>query len=73
MFFENPKFIWMKFLFYFSNSVQVFPFWDTIGTEGLHPTKEHLIAIEMPGPSNVSKLRSFVGSISYYDRFIKDM
>ena len=38
---------------------------------GIHPTEEHLQAIKkMPTPSNKKELRSFLGSVNYYSRFI---
>ena len=45
-----------------------------IDAEGLHPTSEHITAIrEMPSPTNTSELRSFLGSITYYSRFIENL
>ena len=42
-----------------------------IDVEGLHPTKEKLKAIvEAPVPKNVQELRSFLGLINYYGKFI---
>lgn len=41
---------------------------------GIHKTDEKIKAIdEMPRPSNVSELRSFLGMINYYGRFIKNL
>ena len=42
-----------------------------IDEQGIHPTEEHLQAIKcMPTPSNKKELRSFLGSVNYYSRFI---
>eukprot|EP00731_Ephydatia_muelleri_P007324 Em0003g1572a len=41
-----------------------------IDQDGIHPTEEHVLAIkQMPAPSNVKELRSFLGAINYYSRF----
>lgn len=41
---------------------------------GLHPTGERVEAIkQMPLPQNSTQLRSFLGSITYYGRFIKNL
>lgn len=45
-----------------------------IDKHGLHPTTELIEAIvKMPAPKNVAELRSFLGSITYYGRFIKNL
>lgn len=45
-----------------------------IDYEGLHPTEEHINAIKnMPAPKNTTELRSFLGSITYYGRFIQNL
>ncbi|BES89748.1 Hypothetical Protein NTJ_02555 [Nesidiocoris tenuis] len=45
--------------------------WDK---EGVHPTHEGVDALrELRSPKNVSELRSFLGSINYYSRFLKDL
>ena len=36
---------------------------------GLHPTKEKIH--EAPQPQNVCKLRSLLGIVSYYDKFLR--
>ena len=42
-----------------------------IDAEGIHPTREKLKAIvEAPAPKNVQELRSFLGLINYYGKFI---
>ena len=42
-----------------------------IDAEGIHPTQEKLKAIvEAPAPKNVQELRSFLGLINYYGKFI---
>ena len=45
-----------------------------IDRHGLHPTDEHIKAIEnMPTPINTTQRRSFLGSITYYGRFIPNL
>ena len=45
-----------------------------IDQDGIHPTEEHVLAIkQMPAPSNVKELRSFLGAINYYSRFIPNL
>ncbi|XP_059059126.1 uncharacterized protein K02A2.6-like [Achroia grisella] len=45
-----------------------------IDKNGLHPTSERVEAIKkMPTPMNVAELRSFLGSITYYGRFIDNL
>ncbi|XP_052753094.1 uncharacterized protein K02A2.6-like [Galleria mellonella] len=45
-----------------------------IDKNGLHPTSERVEAIKkMPTPTNVAELRSFLGSITYYGRFIDNL
>uniref|UniRef100_A0A5S6QLW0 RNA-directed DNA polymerase n=1 Tax=Trichuris muris TaxID=70415 RepID=A0A5S6QLW0_TRIMR len=42
-----------------------------IDANGIHPTEERIRAIkEMPEPTNVRELRSFLGAVNYYARFI---
>ena len=42
-----------------------------IDREGLHKTQEKIEAVVSgPGPENVSQLRSFVGLVDYYNRFL---
>ena len=44
-----------------------------IDAEGIHPTQEKLKAIvEAPAPKNVQELRSFLGLINYYGKFIQN-
>lgn len=39
--------------------------------EGVHPTDERLKAIrDIPAPTNQNQLRSFLGAINYYAKFI---
>ncbi|KAI4881016.1 hypothetical protein NFI96_011261 [Prochilodus magdalenae] len=45
-----------------------------IDKEGLHPTETKVAAIlNAPRPSNVTELRSFLGLLNYYGRFLKDL
>ncbi|XP_064477677.1 uncharacterized protein K02A2.6-like [Ornithodoros turicata] len=44
-----------------------------ISSEGLHKTQDKIRAVlEAPAPQNVSQLRSFLGLINYYGKFIPD-
>jgi len=43
----------------------------TIDEEGLHPTDEKVAALkEAPTPTNVTELRSFLGIVNYYGKFL---
>lgn len=45
-----------------------------ISEKGLHKSKNKLEAIsKIPEPQNVSQLRSFIGAINYYNRFIPNI
>ena len=45
-----------------------------IDRQGIHPTEEHIEALRnMPAPSNKKELRSFLGAINYYSRFIPNL
>lgn len=45
-----------------------------ISAEGLQPTEEKVRAIrEVPPPSNVTQLRSFLGLVNYYDKFLPNL
>lgn len=45
-----------------------------VDCNGLHPTKEKLQAIAAaPEPRNLMELRSYLGLLNYYGRFIKDL
>nr|XP_022910195.1 uncharacterized protein K02A2.6-like [Onthophagus taurus] len=45
-----------------------------IDDKGLHPTENHVEAIRnMPIPQNTTQLRSFLGAITYYGRFIENL
>lgn len=45
-----------------------------INKHGLKPNPERVAAIiQMPQPSNVSELRSFLGAINFYSRFVENM
>ena len=42
-----------------------------IDAEGLHPTEDKIIAIrEAPKPKSITELRSFLGIINYYSKFL---
>ncbi|XP_045452509.1 uncharacterized protein K02A2.6-like [Melitaea cinxia] len=44
-----------------------------IDKEGVHKTPEHVRAIlEAPQPNNVKELRSFLGTINFYHKFLKN-
>ena len=46
----------------------------TIAADGLYPTKEKTRAIvEAPTPQDVSQLRSFLGMINYYSKFLPNL
>lgn len=45
-----------------------------IDREGLHPTETKVAAIRSaPQPTNITELRSFLGLLNYYGRFMKDL
>ena len=45
-----------------------------IDHQGLHPTEKKVQAIqEAPKPKNLSKLRSFLGIVNYYNRFLPNL
>jgi len=45
-----------------------------ISQSGLHPTKEKVRAIvEAPAPQNVSQLKSFLGMLNYYSKFLPNL
>ena len=45
-----------------------------ISHSGLHPTKEKVRAIvEAPVPQNVSQLKSFLGMLNYYSKFLSNL
>lgn len=45
-----------------------------VDSEGLHPTREKVKAIvNAPSPTNVTELRSFLGLLNYYGRFLKNL
>lgn len=45
-----------------------------IDGNGLHPTKEKVNVIqEAPQPRNVTELRSFLGIINYYGKFLPNL
>ena len=44
-----------------------------IDAQGIHPTEDKLKAIvEAPAPTNVQELRSFLGLVNYYGKFIQN-
>ena len=45
-----------------------------IDKDGLHPTQEKVCAIkEVPTPRNVEELRSFLGLVNYYSKFLPNL
>jgi len=45
-----------------------------ISAEGLHPANDKIRAIsEAPAPSNITQLRSFLGMINYYAKFLPQL
>ena len=45
-----------------------------IDAEGVHPTPEKIEAIKSaPSPSNVTQLKSFLGLLTYYNRFLSNL
>ena len=45
-----------------------------IDEEGIHPTDEKVTAImDAPQPSNVSELKSYLGLLNYYNRFLENL
>ena len=45
-----------------------------ISADGLQPTKEKMRAIsEAPSPQNVTQLRSFLGVVNYYSKFLPNL
>ena len=46
----------------------------TISADGLHPSKDKVRAIvDAPVPHNVSQLRSFLGMVNYYGKFLHQL
>ena len=44
-----------------------------IDNDGLHPTEEKFKAIlEAPEPNNVSELKSYLGVLTYYSKFLSN-
>lgn len=45
-----------------------------VSKEGIHPTKEGVESLKnLPRPTNVKQLRSFLGSINFYSKFIPNL
>ena len=45
-----------------------------VDAEGIHPTEEKVKAIkEAPAPTNVTQLRSFLGLVNYYNKFLPNL
>ena len=45
-----------------------------IDAEGLHPVEEKVKAVQAaPEPQNTSELKSYLGLLSYYSRFLPQM
>ena len=46
----------------------------TVDAEGIHPTQEKLLAVQnAPSPSNVGELRSYLGMLNYYHKFMPNL
>ena len=46
----------------------------TIDHEGLHQTNDKVSGIQLaPAPNNVTELKSFLGSVNYYGKFLPDL
>ena len=46
----------------------------TIDADGLHPTPDKLQAVQdVPQPTNVSELKSYIGILSYYGKFLPNL
>ena len=44
-----------------------------LGAEGIHPTNEKLLVLQnAPEPKSVSELRSYLGMVNYYHKFLKN-
>jgi len=57
---------------FFQDSVEYFAY--RIDQYGIHPTEEKLTAIkDAPKPQNKEQLKSWLGLVNYYRRFIRDM
>ena len=57
---------------FFASSVEYLG--HLISAEGLTPTEEKVKAVkDAPAPQNVSQLRSFLGMISYYSKFLPNL
>ena len=45
-----------------------------IDEHGIHPTEDRVKAIqEAPRPKSISELRSFIGILNYYDKFLSNL
>ena len=45
-----------------------------LDAEGIHPTNEKLLALQnAPEPKSVSELRSYLGMVNYYHKFLKNL
>ena len=45
-----------------------------LDAEGIHPTNEKLLALQQaPNPTCVTELRSYVGLVNYYHKFLKNV
>lgn len=45
-----------------------------LDAEGIHPTTEKLQAVQQaPAPTSVSELRSYLGMVNYYHKFLKNL
>ena len=45
-----------------------------IDAEGLHPLSEKITAIQLaPAPKNITQLKSFLGMLQFYNRFLPNL
>lgn len=57
---------------FFRKSIEVFGY--NVNKEGISVIKENILPVlQLPPPENITMLRSFLGKINYYSRFLKDM
>lgn len=57
---------------FFQEEIKYLGFW--INAQGIFPSKKNIESVKQaPAPKNVSELKSFLGSINYYARFIDNI